>query len=112
MRPVCSRRLGAQRVTRSLTHLCRVRCHNPPRCPGVTCVSRNIEIKAHIASVATLLPQVQALADQGPFEILQDDTYFVCNAGKLKLRMFSPDRGELIYYQRARSEEHTSELQS
>src|SRR5690348_14524096 len=64
-------------------------------------VSRNIEIKARIASVAALVPQVQALADQGPFEILQDDTYFVCGAGKLKLRMFSPEQGELIYYRRA-----------
>src|SRR5262249_14902579 len=36
-----------------------------------------------------------------PFEIRQDDTYFVCNAGRLKLRMFSKSEGELIYYRRA-----------
>jgi predicted adenylyl cyclase CyaB len=63
-------------------------------------LARNIEIKAHVASIAALTPLVLALADQGPFEILQDDTYFVCNAGKLKLRMFSAQQGELIYYQR------------
>ena len=63
-------------------------------------MSRNIEIKAHVASIAALVPQVQAMADQGPFEILQDDTYFVCVAGKLKLRMFSAQQGELIYYRR------------
>jgi predicted adenylyl cyclase CyaB len=70
------------------------------RVPGGDRVSRNIEIKAHIASIAALVPQVQAMAEQGPFEILQDDTYFVCAAGKLKLRMFSPQQGELIYYRR------------
>jgi predicted adenylyl cyclase CyaB len=75
-------------------------CHNAPR-SGVIRVSRNIEIKAHIGSVAALAPLVQALADQGPIEIVQDDTYFACSAGKLKLRMFSPEQGELIYYQRA-----------
>ncbi len=64
-------------------------------------MSRNIEIKAHIASVEALVPQVEAIADQGPVQIRQDDTYFVCGAGKLKLRMFSPEKGELIYYRRA-----------
>jgi predicted adenylyl cyclase CyaB len=64
-------------------------------------VSRNVEIKARIASVEALLPKVQAVADQGPFEIRQDDTYFACNAGRLKLRMFSSGQGELIYYRRA-----------
>jgi predicted adenylyl cyclase CyaB len=64
-------------------------------------VSRNVEIKARIASVEALLPKVKAVADQGPFEIRQDDTYFACTAGRLKLRMFSKAEGELIYYRRA-----------
>jgi predicted adenylyl cyclase CyaB len=64
-------------------------------------MSRNVEIKARIPSVDALVPRVQALADQGPFEIRQDDTYFVCAAGKLKLRMFAEGQGELIYYRRA-----------
>ena len=63
-------------------------------------MSRNIEIKARVASTEALLPAVRALADHGPIEIPQDDTYFVCDAGKLKLRMFSPDRAELIFYSR------------
>lgn len=63
-------------------------------------MSRNIEIKARVASVQNLVPHVAAIADQGPFEIQQDDTYFACDAGKLKLRMFAPDRGELIFYRR------------
>jgi predicted adenylyl cyclase CyaB len=69
--------------------------------PGVERVSRNVEIKARITSVEALLPEVKAVADQGPFEIRQDDTYFACNAGRLKLRMFSKGEGELIYYRRA-----------
>jgi predicted adenylyl cyclase CyaB len=64
-------------------------------------LSRNIEIKARIGSAAELMPEVASLADQGPFEIRQDDTYFVCAAGKLKLRIFSDEKGELIYYRRA-----------
>jgi len=64
-------------------------------------VSRNVEIKARITSVEALLPRVRTVADQGPFEIRQDDTYFACNTGRLKLRMFSKGEGELIYYRRA-----------
>jgi len=62
---------------------------------------RNIEIKAHIASVEALTPLAAAIADQGPFEIEQDDTFFVCEAGRLKLRAFSAEQGELIFYRRA-----------
>src|SRR3984893_16523624 len=76
------------------------RCQNAP-VPGVERMSRNVEIKARITSVEALLPKVKAVADQGPFEIRQDDTYFACNAGRLKLRMFSKGEGELIYYRRA-----------
>jgi predicted adenylyl cyclase CyaB len=64
-------------------------------------VSRNVEIKARITSVEALVPKVKAVADQGPFEIRQDDTYFACNTGRLKLRTFSKSEGELIYYRRA-----------
>jgi len=61
---------------------------------------RNIEIKAHIASVDALTPKAAAIADHGPFETIQDDTFFVCNAGRLKLRTFSEENGELIFYRR------------
>lgn len=62
---------------------------------------RNIEIKARIASVEALAPLAAALADQGPFEIAQDDTFFSCDTGRLKLRRFSAQHGELIFYRRA-----------
>jgi predicted adenylyl cyclase CyaB len=64
-------------------------------------VSRNIEIKARIDSVEVLRPLVAALADQGPIDIAQDDTFFRCDSGRLKLRTFADGSGELIFYRRA-----------
>lgn len=64
-------------------------------------MARNIEIKARIASVEALEPKAAALADQGPIEIHQDDTFFVCPRGRLKLRAFSATEGQLIFYRRA-----------
>ncbi|MBL0534986.1 class IV adenylate cyclase [Aeromonas dhakensis] len=62
---------------------------------------RNIEIKAKIESIELLLTKALAIADQGPVEIEQDDTFFHCDAGRLKLRTLSPSAGELIFYRRA-----------
>ncbi|MEP7283103.1 MAG: class IV adenylate cyclase [Rubrivivax sp.] len=64
-------------------------------------MARNIEIKARIASVESLLPSVAALASEGPVEIAQQDTFFRCEAGRLKLRDFLNGTGELIFYRRA-----------
>jgi adenylate cyclase class IV len=64
-------------------------------------MSRNIEIKASIDSVEVLTAKVAALADEGPIEIAQDDTFFRCQSGRLKLRTFSNGTGELIFYRRA-----------
>lgn len=62
---------------------------------------RNIEIKARITSVEAFATKVAAIADQGPIEIIQDDTFFSCDNGRLKLRAFSEEEGELIFYRRA-----------
>jgi adenylate cyclase class IV len=64
-------------------------------------MSRNIEIKARIDSVETLKAKAAELADEGPIEISQDDTFFRCDSGRLKLRAFSTGTGELIFYRRA-----------
>lgn len=64
-------------------------------------MARNIEIKAHIESVEALTPKAAAVATEGPIQITQDDTFFRCDAGRLKLRAFSTASGELIFYQRA-----------
>ncbi|GFK94654.1 hypothetical protein NNJEOMEG_02501 [Fundidesulfovibrio magnetotacticus] len=63
-------------------------------------MARNVEIKARIESLAALEPLAAALADRGPELIGQDDTFFVCPAGRLKLRDFGDGRGELIFYRR------------
>jgi adenylate cyclase class IV len=64
-------------------------------------MARNIEIKARIANVEALAPKAAALATEGPRQIAQADTIFRCDTGRLKLRAFSDDDGELIFYRRA-----------
>ena len=61
---------------------------------------RNIEIKAHIANIEAVTRRAAAIADQGPVELEQDDTFFRCESGRLKLRAFSRESGELIFYRR------------
>lgn len=63
-------------------------------------MARNIEIKARIAGIEALLPLVTGLATSGPTAIDQDDTFFACPNGRLKLRTFADGTGELIFYQR------------
>jgi predicted adenylyl cyclase CyaB len=64
-------------------------------------MSRNIEIKARIESADAWSAKITALADQGPIDIAQDDTFFRCDTARLKLRAFFDGTGELIYYRRA-----------
>jgi adenylate cyclase class IV len=61
---------------------------------------RNIEIKARIDSVEALLPIALAVADGPAQTIVQDDTFFACSHGRLKLRDFGDGLGELIHYER------------
>jgi predicted adenylyl cyclase CyaB len=67
-------------------------------------MARNIEIKARISSVAELAKIAAGIADEGPIGITQDDTFFKCPSGRLKLRAFSNTQGELIFYRRADSQ--------
>ncbi len=64
-------------------------------------MARNIEIKARVQSLELMRAKVAAVADRGPTEIVQDDIFFNCPNGRLKLRMFSEFDGQLIFYQRA-----------
>jgi len=63
-------------------------------------MARNIEIKARVAEMATLAARAAAIADGGPVEIPQDDTFFGCATGRLKLRVYADGHGELIFYRR------------
>jgi predicted adenylyl cyclase CyaB len=64
-------------------------------------MARNTEIKARVADFDALAHRVAGLSTAGPTEIAQDDTFFACPNGRLKLRDFGDGRGELIFYQRA-----------
>jgi adenylate cyclase len=61
---------------------------------------RNIELKARVDNIQALLSSASAVADAGPTILVQDDTFFSCPYGRLKLRTFNADKGELIFYQR------------
>ncbi|MGY0201456.1 class IV adenylate cyclase [Leptothrix sp. BB-3] len=70
-------------------------------------MARNIEIKARLTSLAEIEPKVAAVATEGPVVLLQDDTFFACANGRLKLRAFGADAdgktppADLIFYRRA-----------
>lgn len=64
-------------------------------------MGRNIEIKARIVEIAAVESRAAAIADGGPIELVQDDTFFRCDAGRLKLRTFQTGDGELIFYKRS-----------
>jgi predicted adenylyl cyclase CyaB len=62
---------------------------------------RNIEIKARIQDIESLAVKAAEIASGPAAQILQDDTFFPCAAGRLKLRDFLDGTGELIFYRRA-----------
>jgi predicted adenylyl cyclase CyaB len=69
--------------------------------PGVRGVARNIEIKARVADLAAVEARARPIATSGPQEIFQDDTFFRCRRGRLKLRDFGDGTGQIIHYSRA-----------
>jgi len=63
-------------------------------------VARNVEIKARVPDLAVVEAAARRIATEGPHDIEQDDTFFSCATGRLKLRQFSSTQGQLIYYSR------------
>jgi len=61
----------------------------------------NVEIKARVDDLDAMRRRAAALSDDGPHELVQDDTFFRCADGRLKLRVFPDGQGELIFYRRA-----------
>lgn len=60
----------------------------------------NIEIKARVEDFEAMRSIADSLSD-GPVEVIpQEDTFFQTPRGRLKLRVFSPQSGCLIYYER------------
>jgi adenylate cyclase class IV len=64
-------------------------------------MARNIEIKARVGRRAAIEARAASLATAGPTLLQQDDSFFRCAQGRLKLRCFADGTGELIAYQRA-----------
>ncbi|MBN1993879.1 MAG: class IV adenylate cyclase [Anaerolineae bacterium] len=63
-------------------------------------MATNIEIKAKVQDFDRLKKRVEKLSDT-PVEIIpQQDTFFHTPKGRLKLRQLTPNRGQLIYYER------------
>jgi predicted adenylyl cyclase CyaB len=60
----------------------------------------NIEIKARISDVEVFRGRVEKLHIEETREIFQEDIFFKIDHGRLKLRTFSQEKGELIYYLR------------
>jgi predicted adenylyl cyclase CyaB len=61
---------------------------------------KNIEIKARILDVESLMSRIRSFCSTEPINIHQTDTFFHCVNGRLKLREFGDGSGELIYYKR------------
>lgn len=62
---------------------------------------RNVEIKARVVDLPALEKRVAEIAGCGPEILVQDDTFFDCPQGRLKLRQFPDGECELIFYQRS-----------
>ena len=60
----------------------------------------NIEIKARVADAIRVRRLVEGTGASGPQLLVQEDIFFACRQGRMKLRILSSDHGELIYYER------------
>jgi len=64
-------------------------------------MNRNVEIKARLEDPAGVRRRAAALADRGPFELEQEDTFYASPRGRLKLRRLGDGAAELLFYRRA-----------
>jgi predicted adenylyl cyclase CyaB len=64
-------------------------------------VSANVELKAELADPESAHAIARNLSGAGPRILRQTDVFFPCPRGRLKLRIFDDNHGELIFYERA-----------
>ena len=63
-------------------------------------MARNVEIKARLTNPSATM-NLAAQLSGGPSEVIeQEDVFFCCTNGRLKLRVFAATSGQLIHYQR------------
>ncbi len=60
----------------------------------------NLELKAKVASVSSLIQIAEGIGATYITTMLQEDTYFYSTKGRLKLRVINEDKAELIFYDR------------
>lgn len=60
----------------------------------------NIEIKAKVNDIFTLENRIRNMTKAEPIILCQEDIFFNVPHGRLKLRILSPDKGEMIFYER------------
>jgi predicted adenylyl cyclase CyaB len=63
-------------------------------------MAANIEVKARLADLPEALQVARRISDAPMQELHQVDYFFPCKNGRLKLRVFARDEGELIFYNR------------
>lgn len=63
-------------------------------------MARNIEIKARANDFKQQLALAKSISDQPQVTLVQEDTFFMTSAGRLKLREFAEAPAQLIYYNR------------
>ena len=63
-------------------------------------MARNVEIKARVENLDRVEAIARDLSDSGPTVMEQDDSFFNCDNGRLKLRDFGDGSGQLIFYRR------------
>ena len=64
-------------------------------------MSTNIEFKAQLIDLESAHATARNLSGKGPEIVRQTDVFFPCAQGRLKLRIFDDNHGELIFYERA-----------
>lgn len=64
-------------------------------------MAQNVEIKAHAIDFVAQCEIARSLSGEEPEVIDQTDIFFNVPKGRLKLRVFTQDRAELIYYLRS-----------
>jgi predicted adenylyl cyclase CyaB len=64
-------------------------------------VPANIEFKAELADLESAHATARNLSGTGPEILRQTDVFFPSPHGRLKLRIFDDNHGELIFYERA-----------
>lgn len=63
-------------------------------------MAQNIEIKARLDNFDETSRLARRLSNSGPEVIVQEDIFFRCSSGRLKLRVFADNSAELIAYSR------------